>query len=181
MTEEHYPRTSAEIVVQMETQKRLLDDILENLSDAAKNAAGTLTDWAVKDHLSHLAVWMNGIIALVKQQSRWQAMGLNAEWYFATKPHFDDMNAIIYIQHKHLNFDDARAMLNTSHNVYVAMLNHLSEEDLQKPYSHYQPHEVRDDGDTPIVRWIVGDSYEHYEEHLAWIQERIARDEHHGA
>lgn len=177
MTEEHYPRTSAEIVVQMEAQKRQLDDVLDNLSDAARNADGTITDWAVKDHLTHLAVWMNGIMALVNHESRWQAMGLNADWYFEAKPNFDDVNAIIYIHHKHLNFDDSRAMLNTAHNAYVAMLNNLSEEDLQKPYSHYQPQEIRKDSDTPIVRWLVADSYSHYEEHLPWIQERIARDE----
>ena len=46
----------------------------------------------------------------------------------------------------------------------------LSDEDLFKTYSYYQPDEPGDDSGDPILNWIMGNTYEHYAEHQAWIE-----------
>ncbi|MCL4835299.1 MAG: hypothetical protein KJZ86_22865, partial [Caldilineaceae bacterium] len=45
----------------------------------------------------------------------------------------------------------------------------LSDEDLQKPYSHYLPNE-QDDDDVPIIARLAGYTSEHFDEHLPWIR-----------
>ena len=50
----------------------------------------------------------------------------------------------------------------------VAVLGGLSDDDLQKPYSHYQPTDP--DERRPVVGWVAGNTYEHYAEHIDWIK-----------
>ena len=45
-------------------------------------------------------------------------------------------------------------------------LQSLSDEDLHRPYSYYQP---KTSQTQPIILWIQGNTYEHYEAHQPWI------------
>lgn len=47
--------------------------------------------------------------------------------------------------------------------------------DLFRTYSYFQPDEPGEDSGRPIIAWIIGNTYEHYDEHRAWIEELIAR------
>jgi hypothetical protein len=45
----------------------------------------------------------------------------------------------------------------------------MSDEDLKRPYSHFQP----DDppyNPSPVWPWIVGNTFEHYAEHMEIIR-----------
>ena len=44
--------------------------------------------------------------------------------------------------------------------------------DLQKPYSHYQPKDP--DEKRPVVGWVAGNTYEHYAEHIDWINQALS-------
>jgi hypothetical protein len=45
-------------------------------------------------------------------------------------------------------------------------LQSLSDNDLQRPYNHYQP---GSNADAPAISWVVGNTYEHYAQHISWI------------
>ena len=51
--------------------------------------------------------------------------------------------------------------------------NRSSDADLRKTYSHYQPDEPGEDSGEPIMRWVAGNTYEHYAEHQEWIEALI--------
>jgi hypothetical protein len=51
-------------------------------------------------------------------------------------------------------------------------LGKLSDADLQKPYSHYQPADP--DEKRPVVGWVAGNTYEHYAEHIDWINQLLS-------
>jgi hypothetical protein len=55
----------------------------------------------------------------------------------------------------------------------MTALEKLSDADLQKPYSHYQPGDP--DEKRPVIEWVAGNTYEHYEEHAGWIKELVAQ------
>ena len=44
----------------------------------------------------------------------------------------------------------------------------LTDEDLAKPYSHYQPHEPPFN-ERPVVLWVIGNTSDHYDEHITWL------------
>jgi hypothetical protein len=53
----------------------------------------------------------------------------------------------------------------------------MTDEDLQRPYSHYQPNDPPHNP-APVLGWITGNTNEHYEEHSSWLgnlRQEIAR------
>jgi hypothetical protein len=54
----------------------------------------------------------------------------------------------------------------------LAALSRLSDADLKKPYSHYQPSDP--DQKRPVLDWVGGNTYEHYAEHIAWINQLLS-------
>jgi Protein of unknown function (DUF1706) len=67
--------------------------------------------------------------------------------------------------------EEALSYFRDSHTQMVAALEKLSDADLQKPYSAFQPSEP--DEKRPAVAWVAGNTYEHYAEHIAWINQLI--------
>jgi hypothetical protein len=81
----------------------------------------------------------------------------------------DDINALIHQRNRHRPLEDVVAAARQSHREVVAAISALSDDDLRKPYSHYQPN-VEPYEAAPVVGWIIGNTMEHYAEHTAWIR-----------
>ena len=47
----------------------------------------------------------------------------------------------------------------------------MSDADLRKPYSHFQPKDPEKKG--PVIGWVAGNTYEHYAEHIGWIDQLL--------
>ncbi len=140
---------------------------LDRLSDAQMTEPKDKAGWNVRDHLSHLTAWMDGITALLQRENRWAAMGLQGE---PERPlDFDTINAEIAGQHRHETPAEARARLVESHRRITAAMEALDEEALYAPYDRFVPPFTGNDG-RPIVDYILGDSVDHYEEHLVFIR-----------
>ena len=77
------------------------------------------------------------------------------------------LNAVLYQRSKDQSVADVLAGLQRSHAQVVADLERWSYEDLMKP--HYPD----DPEANPLMNWVVGNTYEHYQEHLANIQKAM--------
>ncbi|MBI5667486.1 MAG: maleylpyruvate isomerase N-terminal domain-containing protein [Chloroflexi bacterium] len=129
--------------------------------------------WTVKDHIAHLALWEDGIAALLTGQSRREQMGLDeAAW---NSGDFDIQNAAMQRQHRDKPLDEVLAMFEAAHRRMVEAVQSLTDDDLKRPYAYYEGKPAADDSlDNAIIWSIVGNSYGHYEEHQPWI-DAIAR------
>ena len=58
-----------------------------------------------------------------------------------------------------------------SHAALMAGLGKLSDADLKQPYSHFQPGDP--DEKRPVIGWVAGNTYEHYAEHIGWINQLV--------
>jgi hypothetical protein len=45
---------------------------------------------------------------------------------------------------------------------------------LMLPYNHYKPSSREE---SPIINFVIGDSIDHYREHIPWIAEIVAKGE----
>jgi hypothetical protein len=168
MSDETRPQTKSELLARMAEAGAALEQTLSQLSEAQLTSVDTQSGWAIKDHLAHLAAWEIGIAALLQRQPRWEAMGLDEATVASHET--DDLNDIVYRQNKDRSLAEVRAYFHDAHQQMLAALDRLSDEDLLKTYSHYQPDEPGDDSGDPILNWIMGNTYEHYAEHQAWIE-----------
>jgi uncharacterized damage-inducible protein DinB len=123
--------------------------------------------WTVKDHLAHLAAWEHSLLALIEGHDRSAAMGLKDPL-----EGIDNVNEAVRKLHEKDTADEALGYFRDSHSQLVAALEKLSDTDLQKPYSHYQPSDPQQT--RPVADWVGGNTYEHYAEHVGWINQLLS-------
>jgi hypothetical protein len=142
-------------------------DLVQGMDEATLRAPGP-DGWAIKDHLVHLAAWEHSLLALVKGTDRQAAMGVSPGAGADT----DQINDAVFKAHRQESIVAVRRFSADSHASLMAALGELSDADLVRPYSFYQP--GTPDEKRPVVGWVAGNTYDHYAEHLEWIKERTA-------
>lgn len=161
--------TVQEMLQRMEAGRQRLDEALAGLSEGQMTRVGR-EGWAVKDHLAHLAAWAQGIAALLRGEPRWAAMGLDE----ATMGDEEAINEALHQQGRALTLAEARTTFDAAHEGLHAAVAALDDADLLRPYSDFLGEPSGDDV-RPIVGWIVGNSFGHYDEHLPWIEALVDR------
>jgi hypothetical protein len=162
------PQTKADLIGRIAQARAALDLLIAPLSDEELVAPGPDDGWSVKDHLAHLAAWERGIVALLQRRPRYEAMGLDRETYLGART-ADDVNAVLYERAKDLPLAGVLDDLRETQTALLDALAPLSDGDLARTYSHYQPDEPGTDSGEPVTKWIAGNTYEHYAEHVAWL------------
>ena len=70
--------------------------------------------------------------------------------------------------------DQALAFSRDTHADLMRRMREMSDADLRRTYNHYQPNDPRDPhDDRPVVDWVAGNTYDHYTEHVGWINQLI--------
>lgn len=147
----------------IETAWNQLVELVNQVEEAGGLSRAGLDGWTVTDHLAHIAAWEHSLLALIEGHDREKAMGLSE-----AAEGIDNVNEAVRKLHETDTPDEALAYFRDSHARLVAALGKLSDADLQKPYSHYQPKDH--DEKRPVVGWVAGNTHEHYAEHIDWIK-----------
>jgi hypothetical protein len=66
------------------------------------------------------------------------------------------------------------AEFHETHARVVGALARLTDDDLARPYSHFQPNDLPLN-ENPVIGWIAGNTSEHYDEHAATITNATSR------
>lgn len=172
-------RSRSEIESRMETGLREFFAVIDRMSDEEMTGPVDSNGWNIRDHLTHLAVWADGIAALVQRQDRWAAMGIDMAEP-DREPDYDVLNAELVAQHRHLTPLQARTWLIDAHQAVAAAMGTLPDEELAWPYDRFvtpfteQVSPIvtassRDRGE-PISEYILGNTEDHYDEHTPWVK-----------
>lgn len=144
------------------------DELLAFIATLTPEQMSTPTDaggWTVKDHLMHLAVWQEGVYALLEGQDRPAAMGVLEDVW--KRWQFDEINAVIQQKHRDKTASEVLQHLHTVKDKFYAKVEALTEEELARP-------NPASPAGTRMIQYVQGDSYEHYAEHLPWMQAIVA-------
>ena len=165
-----YPKNKAELMKRIERSRLTLEKTVGSLTEEQLWERGK-GDWAIKDHLAHLAAWEMGIAELLRRRSRFAGMGVTGEAY--REKSMDEVNDLIYRQHADLSALEALRKFHEAHKEMLAALEALSYEDLLKPYADYMsPNDPPSSApQDPVAYWIVGNTYGHFDEHNEYIRE----------
>jgi hypothetical protein len=166
---EGWPSTTADLHARIEQGYTELQAFLAPLNEQQLSAMPNADGWMLKDHLAHLAVWEAGIIALMGQKSRPQGMGVPLDVWerMLATGDYDEVNALIFEQHRAKSTAEVQAMLASTHAETLATLAALSDHDLARAYPDGEG------GMAPLVGWLMGNTYEHYAEHIEWMREQL--------
>ncbi|MHB8613873.1 MAG: ClbS/DfsB family four-helix bundle protein [Candidatus Dormibacteraceae bacterium] len=144
-----------------------LADLVNQIQDAGDLTRVGADGWTVKDHIAHVGAWERSLLALIRREDRAAAVGLPEP-----PEGTDAINEEIRRLHAKDTPDEAVAYFRDSHAQVVAALGELTDADLQKPYSAFQPSDPEEK--RPVIGWVTGNTYEHYAEHIAWINQLLS-------
>jgi hypothetical protein len=167
----------------MEAGLREFLAVIDRISDEEMTRPVDSNGWNVRDHLTHLAVWADGIAALAQRQDRWAAMDLDmtnaarTSWIAALgdgrepdkEPDYDLLNAEIVAKHRHLTPQQARTWLIDAHQAVAVAMSALPDEELGWPYDRFVAPFTGGRGE-PISEYILGNTEDHYDEHTPWVR-----------
>src|SRR5258706_8884786 len=121
---EHMSRKGAMMSDQIEVSTREMLKRMEAGWNSFQTYLNTLTDdqmttlqdevgWTVKDHLTHLALWEDGVAATLQGKSRPERMGIDQATLASHD--YDKMNGIMRLQHLDKTLPQVRQMLADAH------------------------------------------------------------------
>ncbi|MCC6790680.1 MAG: DinB family protein [Thermomicrobiales bacterium] len=165
--------TRAELMERIEAAWADLDQALIDLDGHQISLAPAPGEWSIKDHLAHLATWTVSAAALLSGKSRPEAMGVDGSvWASADE---DEINAQIERIWSERAPADVLAALRTAQAQLRELIGAMSDDDLARAYSHFQP-DATPYVAAPVVGWIAGNTFEHVAMHLPAlhaIRERV--------
>jgi hypothetical protein len=164
--------TAEETVRKIETSWAELDAVAAAMDAGALSAPGPET-WAVKDHLVHVGAWELWLLALFEGRDKLAAMGAAG-----VNKEIDDINAVVFEQHRHDTVPEALAYFRGAHEQLMAVLRRQTTEDFQRPYATFFD-AGREPSQQPVLEAVAGNTYDHYPEHVQWIKELTASQERH--
>lgn len=164
------PTTKAELMNQIDQTWTELAAVVAEATDESLTTPGP-DGWTGKDHLAHVTAWERTLRAILSRESRAAAVGIDDPTYTAST--IDGLNALLHQQNRDRSLTDVRAAFTETHESVLAALAPLTDADLQRPYTEYQPEDPRV-LDVPILDTIVANTCEHYAEHLPLIRDRVS-------
>lgn len=144
--------------------------VISGLSESELTRVNPDSGWRVADHLFHLAAWEQGIVYLLTGRLRRDGMGVTLEQWRDLE--MDQINEVIFEHGRGRSAVDAVASLRKAHEEMLNALAPLNDADLQRGYSTFDTQVENDD--RPIIGRIIGNTYEHYEEHIGYIRAALA-------
>lgn len=148
-----------------------LNALVDQLSEEQLTTPGP-EGWTIRDHLAHIAAWERALLAILAGRSIRGALGVPQDdpepW------EIDRVNQHVYERNQDRSLDDVLDDLRRTHEEVTSALANLDTEDIEKPFAHYQPEDPRD-VQEPVIGAIAANTYEHYEEHIPWMQTVLER------
>lgn len=163
MTDSDNALTRENLLRQLESSWNELQTYLASLTEEQLTRPTDAVGWTVKDHILHIAMWEQAGIALLEGGSKRKAMDIAPETWAQGD---DPINAVVQERYRDMPLDEAMQFLQQIHERMLKKLDTMTEEELLLPYRHYQPNST---DERPIIRWVIGDTIEHYREHTPWM------------
>ena len=108
-------------------------------------------------------MWEKAALALLEGKSKRETLDISPEVW---EQDDDPINAVLQQRYQAMPLDEVMATLRQHHELILKKLDAMSEADLLLPYRHYQPNSTEE---SPIIKWVMWDTVQHYRDHLSWI------------
>jgi hypothetical protein len=129
--------------------------------------------WNARDHIDHLRAWEASITTAITKGNRHEGMGVSAEEYAAGD--IDRLNDRIRATNAGVSLEEVLAMAEAGHAAFLGALRSLPADGLQRTYGSYIRDAPDDRRDEPFALRVLGNSAEHYPEHLEYIERIVGQ------
>jgi hypothetical protein len=149
-----------------------LNDALDRLTPEQMTQIRDPQGWAVKDHLAHLAAWERSVVVFLQGKPRYIGLGIDEQLWGGDE---DIENAAIQARHKDMPLAEALADFRNVHSQLMKLIEPMSDSDLHKANSDFQPHISGERDERPVIGMIYGNTADHFREHQEWIESLVSQ------
>ncbi len=167
---EQAPKTVAELLKRIDAAWTTFSSYIDSLTETQLTQPTDAAGWTAKDHLIHLALWEDALNALLDRTPQWERLGLDKGLWASAD--VDASNAVLQKRYQHMLLREVRQKHRDVHQQLLSKIRALSDGDLQRPVRDYQP---GSSDSRPILRNLMSDTFEAYEEHTPYIAAIVAR------
>lgn len=163
----HLPQDKPELIHRIQDEWTKLLCVIEPLNESEMTTC-ELGGWSIKDNLAHITAWEQFLrLHYLKKLPPHEVMGMDLDTF--EKADEDGINALLFQHNKDRSITDIVSDFHHSHEQLVSYLKQHPFTDLMKPRFADDPEE------RPWILWVIGNTYEHYEEHRISIQRLITQ------
>ena len=156
------PKDKADLLARIQREWSALMHTIEALTAGKMTIPGT-GGWSVKDNLAHLAAWEQFMLRCHLQgEPPHETLQIDKTTFEGLDE--NGVNAVLYERNKDRSAADVLDGLKRSHEQIQAALERIPFADLMKP--HY----ADDPEQRPLISWVIGNTYDHYQEHRRAIE-----------
>lgn len=164
--------TKADLLHAIDTAWTPLNAALDGLTETQLTDVRDAAGWTAKDHLVHIAAWERSVLVFLQGHPR--HVGLGIDVYLYQTGDEDAINAAIQRQRQDVFAAAAVADVRAVHADLLHLLASLSDDDLYRASSTYQPPDADERDDRPIIGMLYSTTANHFREHHGWITRLVA-------
>lgn len=165
--------TKAELTGEIENAWTSLNAALDQLTEAQMTKIRDAEGWTVKDHLVHMMVWERSVVVLLQGQPRHAGLDIDEQLYLSGDE--DAINAAIQEQRKDVSLSEALSELREVHRQLLSLIEPLTNDELYKANSDFQPEASGERDERPVIGLIYGNTANHFREHQEWIESLVGQ------
>lgn len=122
--------------------------------------------WSAKDHVAHITAWETFLLRHhLRGEDAAGALELTPQQYADFS--IDEINAVLHARSRDKTLADVLADAGTTHRTLLAALNATPFDGL------LQPRFEDDEFDSPLLDWVIGNTYDHYLEHSLYLRTHL--------
>ena len=163
-----YPTTKQELLQRIRERHADMQELLSSLAPAQMRAPELDAGWSVQDSLAHIAAWEKIMLDAIGKYRRDENVGLWAPGFEIEGDNSEEQmnryNAHLFEQNRERALDDVLDDFRETFMNIVATIETLSDAEIFND-NHFPARKGR-----PLLTFLVGDTYEHYDEHIGWIR-----------
>ncbi|HUI89384.1 MAG TPA: ClbS/DfsB family four-helix bundle protein [Anaerolineales bacterium] len=165
MAEQPLPQSLDVLLASIEREWNALIEVVNRLAPEQMIRPDS-GGWSPKDHLAHLATWMNYMRrSYLGGEPSHTALGIDPQKLKGLDE--DGINAIIFERNRGRSADDIRAELKNAYREAIRTLTTMKFSDLMKPFKEDDPKK------RPVILWVLGNTSEHFAEHRAYMERAL--------
>jgi uncharacterized protein (TIGR03083 family) len=159
------PTTKAELLERIHSSYAALEQTIARLKEdqMTEPIDGS---WSAKDLLAHVAAWQQVMLQFHVGKKPFEEVTRLSDVPYGPTP-VDQINEAFYARDKDLPLADVLETFRAGHQQLLATLERMSEADL---FRSYTPPGRGPESTGQLIDWVIGDSYEHYDEHRATME-----------
>ena len=163
-----------ELLAEVKAAHGRMEALLTRLSPAEITAQALDEGWSVKDSLAHLTAWEKMMLGWIDSMRRGEPVVRYAPGFIETAESGDEpmvrLNEKLYQDDRQRSLDDVLGDFRRTHEEVLGSLDAMSEADIFEPRDFASRKQIR------LIDGVIdGNTYGHYDEHLGWITEGLAK------